>query len=83
MSQKILISNLPPDVGTEQIARVLTEAGVEHLDVTLNNQGNPDKVTAVLTMGDIDRATADRIAAQINGTLYQGRTLHAYVPLFM
>jgi hypothetical protein len=83
MSQKILISNLPPDVGTEQIARVLTEAGVEHLDVTLNNQGNPDKVTAVLTMGDIDRATADRIAAQINGTLYQGRTLHADVPLFM
>jgi len=82
MTQKILIRNLPPEVTVEDITKVLTDAGVEQPKVTLNNEGDASKITAVLALEDVDRATLDRIAAKINGTRYQGRTLSAYVPLF-
>ncbi|MGB5737130.1 MAG: RNA-binding protein [Thiohalocapsa sp.] len=82
MTQKILIGNLPPEVTVEDITKVLTDAGVEQPKVTLNNEGDASKVTAVLALEDVDRATVDRIAGKINGTRYQGRTINAYVPLF-
>ncbi|MGB5834530.1 MAG: RNA-binding protein [Thiohalocapsa sp.] len=83
MSQKIIIGNLPPAVTVEEITKVLTDAGVEQLNVTLNNEGDASKVTAVLVLDDLDRPSADRIAGQINGTRYRDRTLSAFVPLFM
>ncbi len=83
MTQKIIVSNLPSDVGVEEIRSLLTEAGAEQVGVTLNNEGDADLVTAVLVLADIDRAAADRIAARINGARYRDRTLAAYVPLFM
>jgi hypothetical protein len=82
MTQKILIGNLPADVTVEEITQVLTEAGVEDVNITLNNEGDASKVAAVLALGDADRATVDRIAQKINGTRYRERTLTAYAPLF-
>jgi histidyl-tRNA synthetase len=82
MTQRILIGNLPADVTVEEINQILTDAGVQQVDITLNNEGDADKVAAVLAMGNADRATVDRIAKQINGTRYRERTLSAYVPLF-
>lgn len=83
MAQKIIVGNLPEDVTVEEITRVLAEAGVEQLDVTLNNEGDASKVTAILSLAEIDRVTADRIASRINGTRYRDRTLSAMVPLFL
>ena len=82
MTHKILIGNLPADVTVEEITQVLTEAGVEQVNITLNNEGDASKVAAVLALGDADRATVDRIAKKINGTRYRERTLTAYAPLF-
>ncbi len=82
MTQKILIGNLPADVTVEEITQVLTEAGVEQVNIRLNNEGDANKVAAVLALDDVDRATADRIAQKINGTRYRERTLTAYAPLF-
>ena len=83
MSQKLIVGNLPADVTVEEIAGVLGEAGVENPVITLNKEGNPDKIAAVLVIEDADRATMDRIAKRVNGMQYRGRTLTAYVPLFM
>lgn len=83
MSQKIMIGNLPQDVTVEEITRVLEDAGIERLQLTLNNEGDATRVTAVLDLADADRPTADRIATRINGTRYRERTLTAYVPLFL
>ncbi|MCG6940844.1 MAG: hypothetical protein LJE69_06305 [Thiohalocapsa sp.] len=83
MSQRILIGNLPPDVTVEEIEQVARDGGAEAPAVTLNREGNADKVAAVLELANIDRAAADRIAARINGTRYRERTLSAYVPLFL
>jgi histidyl-tRNA synthetase len=82
MTQKILIGNLPADVTVEEITKVLTEAGVEKVNIRLNNEGDASKVAAVLALDDVDRATVDRIAQKINGTRYRERTLTAYAPLF-
>jgi histidyl-tRNA synthetase len=82
MTQKILIGNLPADVTVEEITQVLTEAGVEDVNITLNNEGDASKVAAVLALSGADRATVDRIAKKINGTRYRERTLTAYAPLF-
>jgi hypothetical protein len=82
MTQRILIGNLPADVTVEEITKVLTEAGIEDVTITLNNEGDASKVAAVLAMGNADRAVVDRIAQKINGTRYRERTLTAYAPLF-
>ena len=82
MTNKILIGNLPADVTVEEITKVLTEAGVQQVNITLNNEGDASKVAAVLALGDADRATVDSIAKKINGTRYRERTLTAYAPLF-
>jgi RNA recognition motif-containing protein len=83
MSQRIVVGNLPPDTTVEELAEVLANAGAEQVAITLNNEGDKSKVAAVIAFEDIDRATADRIAARINGMRYRERTLSAYVPLFM
>jgi hypothetical protein len=81
MSQTIMIGNLPPDVTVEELAGILTDAGAENPDVTLNNEGNSDKVTAILGL-DLDRPAADKIVDALRGRFFRGRTLTAYVPLF-
>jgi hypothetical protein len=82
MTQKIIIGNLPPDVTVDELARLLVQAGADDPEITLNNEGNLEKVTAVLALGDLDRPAADKIVDRIRGRLFRGRTLTAYVPLF-
>ena len=81
-SQKILIGNLPPDVTVEELSQILTEAGAENPQITLNNEGNADKVTAILLLPGLDRPAADRLVDGLRCHLFRGRTLNAYVPLF-
>jgi hypothetical protein len=69
-------------VTVDELTQVLAEAGIEQVTITLNNQGDASKVSAVLALEDVDRATVDRVAQKINGTRYRERTLTAYVPLF-
>lgn len=83
MSQRIIIGNLPPDTTVEEIEQVARDGGAEAPTVKLNREGDADKVTAVLELPNLDRAGADRIAADIDGSRYRERTLSAYVPLFM
>jgi molybdopterin biosynthesis enzyme len=83
MSQRILVGNLPPDITVEEIEQVARDGGAQAPAVTLNREGDAEKVAAVLELPNIDRAAADRIAARINGSRYRGRTLSAYVPLFL
>ena len=82
MTQKIIIGNLPPDVTVDELARLLVQAGADDPEITLNNEGNLEQVTAVLALGDLDRPAADKIVDRIRGRLFRGRTLTAYVPLF-
>jgi len=82
MTQKIIIGNLPPDVTVDELARLLVQAGADDPEITLNNEGNLEKFTAVLALGDLDRPAADKIVDRIRGRLFRGRTLTAYVPLF-
>jgi hypothetical protein len=78
----ILVSNLPPDVTEERLQAAFAEAGLK-VTVKLNREGDPDKVTAIVESPDMDRPSADRLAARIRGMQYDGHTLNAYVPLFM
>jgi histidyl-tRNA synthetase len=82
MTQKILVGNLPADVTVDEISQVLAEAGIEQVKITLNNEGDANKVAAVLAVEGADRATVDRVAQKINGMRYRERTLTAYAPLF-
>jgi histidyl-tRNA synthetase len=82
MTQKILVGNLPADVTVDEISEVLAEAGIEQVKITLNNEGDANKVAAVLALEGADRATVDRVAQKINGMRYRERTLTAYAPLF-
>jgi histidyl-tRNA synthetase len=82
MTQKILVGNLPADVTVDEISEVLAEAGIEQVKITLNNEGDANKVAAVLAVEGADRATVDRVAQKINGMRYRERTLTAYAPLF-
>jgi RNA recognition motif-containing protein len=83
MSQRILVGNLPPDVTEEEIEQVARDGGAKAPHVTLNREGDPDKVGAVVELPNLDRAGADAIASRINGSRYKDRSLTAYVPLFM
>ena len=82
MTQKIIVGNLPADVSVDELTKILTEAGVEQVAITLNNEGDSQRVAAVLSFDGIDRPTADRIADRLNGTRDRDRTLRAYVSLF-
>jgi hypothetical protein len=82
MSNRLLIGNLPPEVTEDEIKTLMAEAGAEGIEASINREGDASKGTAVLLMPDVDRAVLDRIANDINGMQFRGRTLTAYVPLF-
>ena len=82
MSNRLLIGNLPPEVTEDEIKTLLAEAGAEGVEVSINREGDASKGTAVLVMPGLDRPALDRIANDINGMPFRGRTLSAYVPLF-
>lgn len=83
MSQRIMVGNLPPEISEEEIVSILEEMEATGITVTLNREGDAERVSAVIEFPNIDRITADRIAERINGSEFHERFLTAYVPLFM
>lgn len=81
--QKLVIANLPGDVTVADVIALVGDDGISDPDVVLNSEGNATKVTAVVTIDDIDRPAITRVAYRISGSRYRNRTLSAYVPLFM
>jgi RecJ-like exonuclease len=82
MPMHIVIANLPPEVTSEGIKARLEALGVS-AEITLNHEGDPTKVIAIVESEALERIAADQIAWRINGAIYHGRRLQAYVPLFM
>ncbi len=78
----ILVSNLPAEVTEEGLQEAFAKAGL-NATVMLSREGDASKVTAIVESADMDRPAADRLAARINGMLYEGHKLSAYVPLFL
>lgn len=82
MSLRIVISRLSPQTTAEGLQTELAAQGIE-ARISLNDEGNADQVTAILILKNLDRPTAGWLAARYDGAIYQGRRLHAYVPLFL
>ena len=77
----ITISNLPPHVTEEQIIELLQgDSRIQR--ITLNNEGNPDKVMAFVEI-DVSRLEAQFLANKLNHAYFEERHLDAYTPLFM
>ena len=73
---KIVVANLPDDVTEEGIREALGEfAPVEKIQL-LKESGTP---TAVIEM-EMGRAQAADLARRIQGRIYKGRALSAWVP---
>lgn len=74
---RIVIGNLPDDVSEEGIQEALSAfAPVESIKL-VHDSGAP---TAVIDM-DMTKAEADALAKRIQGRIYEGRDLRAWVPI--
>ena len=78
----VLVGNLPPEVNEDDLQDALEGLGYE-LEIKLIREGSEERVTAVVRFDGMTRGVADQLAERIKGTIWQGRALHAYVPLFM
>jgi hypothetical protein len=76
----VLIGNLPPQVTEDDLQDALAGLGYD-LDIKLNREGSAEKVTAIVRFDGMTRAIADKFAERIEGMLWKGRSLNAYVPL--
>ena len=82
MPMHIVVANLPPGVTPEGVKARFEKLGVIG-EITLNREGDPNKVTAIIESDTLERAAADQIAYRIDGMLFRGRRLQSYVPLFL
>jgi RNA recognition motif. (a.k.a. RRM, RBD, or RNP domain) len=74
---RIVVANLPDDVSEEGIRAALSPfAPVEKIKL-VKESGTP---SAVIDM-ELTRLQADALAKRINGRMYQGRALRAWVPV--
>ena len=74
---RIVIGNIPDDVTEDGIQDALSAfAPVESIKL-VHESGAP---TAVLDM-DMTKADADALAKRIQGRIYEGRELRAWVPI--
>ena len=74
---RIVVANLPDDVSEEGIRAALSPfAPVDKIKL-VKESGTP---SAVIDM-EITRLKADALAKRINGRMYQGRELRAWVPV--
>jgi hypothetical protein len=74
---RIVVANLPDDVSEEGIRTALSPfAPVDKIKL-VKESGTP---SAVIDM-EITRLKADALAKRINGRMYQGRELRAWVPV--
>jgi len=74
---RIVIGNLPDDVAEEGIQEALSPfAPVDSIKL-VRESGAP---SAVIEM-EMTKPQADALAARIQGRIYQGRALRAWVPI--
>ena len=74
---RIVIGNLPDDVTEEGIQEALSAFAPVGSIQLVHDSGNP---TAVIEM-DMTKAEADALAKRIQGRIYEGRALRAWVPI--
>jgi hypothetical protein len=74
---RIVVANLPDDVSEEGIREALSPfAPVDKIQL-VKESGTP---SAVIEM-EMTRQQAEALAKRINGRIYQGRELRAWVPV--
>ena len=74
---RVVVANLPDDVSEEGIRTALSPfAPVEKIKL-LKESGTP---SALIEM-EMTRADAEALAKRIQGRMYQGRELRAWVPI--
>lgn len=78
----VLVGNLPEDIVEDDLHDAFEGLGYE-LDIKLVREGAEERVTAIVRFEGMTRAVADKLAGRIKGMSWRGRTLQAYVPLFM
>ncbi len=76
----ITLSNLPAHITEEHIVDML-KGDTRIQKITLNNDGNPDKVMAFVEM-DIDRLEAAFLSKHLDQSFFGDRRIQAYTPLF-
>jgi RNA recognition motif-containing protein len=73
---KIVIGNLPDDATEENIRQALTGFAPVEAITLVKESGTP---SAVIEM-DMTREFAEALAKRINGRMFHGRELRAWVP---
>jgi RNA recognition motif-containing protein len=74
---RIMIGNLPEDVTEEGIQEALSAFAPVNAIQLVRESGAP---SAVIEM-EMSKPQADALAARIQGRLYQGQALRAWVPI--
>ena len=74
---RIVIGNLPDDVTEEAIQAALSAFAPVNAITLSQESGAP---SAIIEM-DMQKAEADALAKRIQGRLFQGRELRAWVPI--
>ena len=74
---QVIISNLPPETTKEMLLDEIQERYIKITDLKLETAGNPDKVTAIITL-DTGHAGATALEKRVNGKYWHGRVLSAY-----
>jgi len=75
---RIMVGNLPDDVTESAIREALSDVAPINSVKLVPEGGAP---SAMIEM-EMTRAEAEALARRIQGRLYQGRELRAWVPLF-
>jgi len=75
---RIMVGNLPDDIAEETIREALSDVAPINAVKLVTEGGTP---TAMIEM-ELSRADAEALARRIQGRIYQGRELRAWVPLF-
>lgn len=75
---RIMVGNLPDDIAEETIREALSDVAPINAVKLVTEGGTP---TAMIEM-ELSRADAEALARRIQGRMYQGRELRAWVPLF-
>jgi RNA recognition motif len=74
---RIVVANLPDDVTQDGIRQALSPfAPVDKIQL-VTESGTPSAVIDI----EMTRPQADALAKRINGRIYQGRALRAWVPV--
>jgi len=75
---RIMVGNLPDDIAEETIREALSDVA-PIASIKLVSEGGAPSVMIEMEM---TRAEAEALARRIQGRIYRGRELRAWVPLF-